>query len=141
VAHSCSGLLKVIQETSPQEPLQTLRLSRNTMELSMKNILISALSTAAFCALVAATPASAQETVTGAPRGTAPATIEGYGPSSAIVCNGSGECWHSVQRYDYPQGVQVDVHPFDWLWDEGQHFAWREHDGRGYWQNGEWVTF
>ena len=102
---------------------------------------ISALSTAAFCALVAATPASAQETVTGAPRGTAPATIEGYGPSSAIVCNGSGECWHSVKRYDYPQGVQIDVHPFDWLWDEGQHFAWREHDGRGYWQNGEWVTF
>jgi hypothetical protein len=111
------------------------------MEFSMKSSLLSAVSMAAFCAFAAATPVVAQETVTGAPRGTAPATIEGYGPSSAIVCNGSGECWHSVQRYDYPQGVQVDVHPFDWSWNDGQNYAWREHPGRGYWQNGEWQIF
>jgi hypothetical protein len=66
---------------------------------------------------------------------------QGYGPSSAIVCNGSGECWHSVQRYDYPQGVQVEVHPFDWSWNDGQNYAWREHPGPGYWQNGEWQIF
>jgi hypothetical protein len=107
----------------------------------MKTVLISALSTAAFFALTAATPASAQATVTGAPKGTAPVTIEGYGPSSAIVCNGSGECWHSVQRYDYPQEVQLQVHPYNWQWDDGQHYAWREHPGRGYWQNGEWQMF
>ncbi len=65
----------------------------------------------------------------------------GVGPSSAIVCNGSGECWHSVPRYDYPQGVQVEVHPFDWSWNDGQHYAWREHPGRGYWQNREWQIF
>lgn len=107
----------------------------------MKTILISALSTAAFFALTAAAPAFAQATVTGAPKGTAPVTIEGYGPSSAIVCNASGECWHSVQRYDYPQGVQVEVHPYDWQWNDGQNYTWREHQGRGYWMNGDWVVF
>jgi hypothetical protein len=101
------------------------------------------LSTAALCAFVASTPAFAQATVTGAPKGTAPVTIEGYGPSSAIVCNPAGECWHSVKRYDYPQGVQVEVHPYDWQWSEGQNYAWREQPspGRGYWLNGQWVGF
>jgi hypothetical protein len=107
----------------------------------MKTTMIWALSTAAFFALTAATPAFAQATVTGAPKGTAPVTIEGYGPSSAIVCNNSGECWHSVKRYDYPQGVQVEVHPYDWSWNDDQKYAWREHDGRGYWQNGQWQAF
>jgi hypothetical protein len=107
----------------------------------MKTISISVLSTAALCALAAATSASAQQTVTGAPRGTAPVTIEGYGPSSAIVCDGSGECWHSVQRYDYPQGARVEVHPYNWQWNDGQNYAWREHPGRGYWQNGQWQAF
>lgn len=109
----------------------------------MKTMLISALSTAALCAFAAATPASAQATVTGAPKGTAPVTIEGYGPSSAIVCNHAGECWHSVKRYDYPQGVQIDVHPFDWQWNDGQNYTWREAPGatRGYWMNGQWMVF
>ena len=43
----------------------------------MKTVLITALSTA-LCAFAAA-PAFAQATVTGAPPGTAPATVEGYG--------------------------------------------------------------
>jgi hypothetical protein len=107
----------------------------------MKNILMSALSTAAFLALSGATPAFAQATVTGAPKGTAPVTIEGYGPSSAIVCNHSGQCWHSVKKYDYPQSVQVEVHPFDWSWNDGQKYAWREHEGRGYWMNDQWQVF
>jgi hypothetical protein len=46
------------------------------MEFSMKT---SALSAAAICAFLAATPAFAQDTVTGAPAGTAPVTVEGYG--------------------------------------------------------------
>lgn len=107
----------------------------------MKNLLLSTLSTAAFCAFVSAIPAVGQETVTGAPAGTAPATVEGYGPSVAVVCNESGDCWHVQQQYDYPPNVHVQVHPNDWRWNEGQNFAWREHPGRGYWQAGEWTPF
>ena len=45
----------------------------------MKTILTSSLSAAAVCTFLAATPALAQDTVTGAPAGTAPVTVEGYG--------------------------------------------------------------
>jgi hypothetical protein len=44
----------------------------------MRTVLITAVSTAV-CAFVAATPAFAQATVTGAPPGSAPVTVEGYG--------------------------------------------------------------
>jgi len=107
----------------------------------MKNALLAALSMAALGAFVSATPASAQETVTGAPAGTAPVTVEGYGPSAMIVCNEFGDCWHVQQQYDYPPDVHVEVHPHDWRWNEGQHYVWREHPGRGYWQGREWVPF
>jgi hypothetical protein len=109
-------------------------------ESSMKTILIAALA-AGICGTMAATTAFAQETVTGAPKGTAPATIEGYGPSSVIVCNGAGYCWHAVQQYDYPASAQVEVHPYGWQWNDGDRFAWREHSGRGYWAGDEWQVF
>jgi hypothetical protein len=48
----------------------------------MKRLVLTFLSTAAVCAVVSAIPAAAQDTVTGAPRGTAPVTVEGYGNSS-----------------------------------------------------------
>jgi hypothetical protein len=48
----------------------------------MKRLVLTLLSMAAVCAVVFATPAAAQDTVTGAPRGTAPVTVEGYGNSS-----------------------------------------------------------
>jgi hypothetical protein len=48
----------------------------------MKRLVLPFLSTAAVCAVVSATPAAAQDTVTGAPRSTAPVTVEGYGNSS-----------------------------------------------------------
>ena len=108
----------------------------------MKGFLIAALSATAISALPTATAVLAQETVTGAPKGTAPATIEGYGPSSAIVCDHAGTtCWHSVQRYDYPPNANVVVHPYDWRGDSGGNFAWREHPGRGYWQGDQWQAF
>jgi opacity protein-like surface antigen len=107
----------------------------------MKYFLIAALSATAICGSAAMT-ASAQETVTGAPKGTAPATIEGYGPSSAIICDQAGTtCWHSVDRYDYPSGANVVVHPYDWRADNGANYAWREHPGRGYWHGNEWQQF
>jgi hypothetical protein len=109
--------------------------------IPMKGFLIAALSATTISALTAATPAFAQATVTGAPRGTAPVTIEGYGPSSAIVCDQAGTtCWHSVQRYDYPPNANVVVHPYDWQAD-GANLAWREHPGRGYWQGDQWQPF
>ena len=107
----------------------------------MKHFLITALTAGTICVTAAATTAIAQETVTGAPKGTAPATIEGYGPSSAIVCNAAGYCWHSLERYDYPQGAQVEVHPYDWRWNNGDRYVWREHTGRGYWRGSDWEQF
>jgi hypothetical protein len=71
-----------------------------------------------------------------------------YGPSSAIVCNGSGECWHSVQRYDYPQNVQVEVHPYNWphgggLWPRAGYpgVPWRRlpNGGWGGWARPGWY--
>ena len=46
----------------------------------MKRLLSSLLSKAAVCAFLSATPVVAQETITGAPRGTAPITAEPPGP-------------------------------------------------------------
>ena len=48
----------------------------------MKRLVLTFLSTAAVCAVISTIPAAAQDTVTGAPRGTAPVTVEGYGNSS-----------------------------------------------------------
>jgi hypothetical protein len=78
--------------------------------------------------------------VAGPPEGTAPVTTEGYGPSSVIVCNEAGYCWHSRERYDDPSGAQVVIHPHSWRWHEGDRFAWREHTGRRYWQGDEWQA-
>ena len=48
----------------------------------MKRVVLTFLSAAAVCAALSATPAAAQDTVTGAPVGEAPVTVEGYGSSS-----------------------------------------------------------
>ena len=107
----------------------------------MKHFLMAALSATAVCGFALATPAAAQETVTGAPRGTAPVTQEGYGPSSVVVCNEAGYCWHSRDRYEYPPSADVVVHPYNWRWHEGERYAWREHPGRGYWRGDQWEVF
>ena len=60
--------------------------------------------------------------------------------SAAIVCNDAGDCWHTHEAYTYPPGSHVVIHPNDWRWGPGEHFAWKEHEGRGYWQGGNWVT-
>ena len=107
----------------------------------MKRSYIAALSATAICAFAAATPAFAQQTVTGAPKGTAPVTVEGYGPSSVVACNPAGYCWHSQERYDYPPAAGVVIHPYGWNWASGDNYAWREHPGRGYWEGDEWQAF
>ncbi len=65
---------------------------------------------------------------------TAPASAE-------IVCNNEGACWHVHRPYPYHPEWGVVVHPNNWRWGPNEHYAWREHPGRGYWRNGVWVTF
>ncbi len=61
--------------------------------------------------------------------------------SAAIVCNAEGLCWHVAHPYAYAPGYRVVVHPNGWRWGPGEHYAWREHPGRGYWRGGVWVRF
>jgi hypothetical protein len=61
--------------------------------------------------------------------------------SAAIVCNREGECWHVRGHYAYKPEFGLVVHPNRWRWGTSEHFTWREHEGRGYWRNGVWVTF
>jgi hypothetical protein len=58
--------------------------------------------------------------------------------SAAIVCSGR-VCWHTQEAYEYPAGARVVVHPDDWRWGPREHYAWREHEGRGYWRGSRWV--
>jgi hypothetical protein len=63
-------------------------------------------------------------------------------PASAeIVCNRHGDCWHVRDRYDYRPEFGVVVHPDNWRWRGRDHYRWREHEGRGYWRNGIWLSF
>lgn len=55
----------------------------------MKRLVLTFVSTAAVCAVVSAAPAGAQNTVMGAPAGTAPVTIEGYGNSPGYNASSS----------------------------------------------------
>jgi hypothetical protein len=81
----------------------------------------------------------------------ATAAILGFGAASlmignasaAIVCDNGGNCWHVKDKYDYPPTAGVVVHEDNWKWDDHDHdrYRWREHDGRGYWRDGGWVTF
>ncbi|HKN29853.1 MAG TPA: hypothetical protein VJY34_19000 [Roseiarcus sp.] len=61
--------------------------------------------------------------------------------SARIVCNSDGDCWHTHGDYVYPQPIRLSVHPDNWRWGHGEHFVWKEHAGRGYWRDGNWVTF
>jgi hypothetical protein len=60
--------------------------------------------------------------------------------SAAVVCNRSGDCWHTTERYKYRPSFGITVHPDTWKW-SGTKYHWNEHSGRGYWRNGLWVTF
>jgi len=61
-------------------------------------------------------------------------------PASAyIACNRWGDCWHTSYR-DFRPHWGIRIHDDGWRW-RGAHYRWREHDGRGYWRNGVWITF
>jgi hypothetical protein len=61
--------------------------------------------------------------------------------SANVVCNRDGDCWHVHERYDYRPEFGLVVHNDDWRWRHHGRYHWREHDGRGYWRSGVWVTF
>ena len=61
--------------------------------------------------------------------------------SADVVCNSAGECWHTHDTYKYDPAFGVVVHPNDWKWGPADHYRWHEHEGRGYWRDGVWVTF
>jgi hypothetical protein len=79
--------------------------------------------------------------LTGALLGAAAIAITTTSASAWIVCNREGECWHTHDRYAYHDEFGVVVHPDGWHWRHRDHFTWREHEGRGYWHNGIWITF
>ena len=61
--------------------------------------------------------------------------------SARIVCNEDGDCWHVQDEYVYPPSVHLSIHPDNWRWKDNEHYAWKEHQGRGYWHGGEWRGF
>ena len=61
--------------------------------------------------------------------------------SARIVCNDDGDCWHVERDYVYPPSVRLSIHPDNWHWKDGEHYAWKEHSGRGYWCGGKWREF
>jgi hypothetical protein len=63
-----------------------------------------------------------------------------FGASAAIVCQGR-VCWHVHDMYDFPHEAGVVVHEDDWHWGPHERYAFREHEGRGYWRGGKWVTW
>jgi hypothetical protein len=68
-------------------------------------------------------------------------TMTAANASAHIVCNADGDCWHTKTTYEYRPEFGVTIHPDNWKWKEGEHHAWREHEGRGYWHGGEWKDF
>lgn len=68
-------------------------------------------------------------------------TMSATTASAAVACNREGQCWHVRHAYNYRPEYGVVVHRDNWRWGPHDHYAWREHTGRGYWRDGHWVRF
>ncbi len=73
--------------------------------------------------------------------GAATVALTATSASAYIVCNRFGECWHVHNNYVYRPEFGLVIHPDNWRWRSHEHYVWREHEGRGYWRNGIWITF
>jgi len=62
----------------------------------------------------------------------------GVSASGGIVCSGN-VCWHTTERYDYPADARVTIHEPAWTPAPG--ITFREHTGRGYWRDDNWVEW
>jgi hypothetical protein len=109
-------------ETEAKQLPRVGDLSRDQlMEFSMKNVLTSALPAAAVCAFLAAAPAFAQDTVTGAPAGTAPATVEGYGYAPGQP----GFGLNGTYEYGYPNAYGYGYAPgYGYGYAPGYNYGW-----------------
>jgi len=64
------------------------------------------------------------------------------GADARTVCNRDGDCWHESSRYAYPATVGFRFHNDSWHRNHHDHYNWRDnHDGRGYYRQGVWVSF
>jgi hypothetical protein len=66
--------------------------------------------------------------------------------SARTVCNSDGDCWHESSQYTYPSTVGAHYYGDDYRTthpdSDTNHYTWRDnHDGRGYYRQGVWVTF
>jgi hypothetical protein len=63
--------------------------------------------------------------------------------SARMVCNTSGDCWHTDTSYNYPERG-YSRHNDDWYfhqtWNNDRHYR-DPHDGRGYYKSGVWIGF
>jgi hypothetical protein len=63
--------------------------------------------------------------------------------SARMVCNSSGDCWHTERTYSYP-GTGYVSHKDDWYfhqqWNDQRHYR-DYHEGRGYYKSGVWIGF
>jgi hypothetical protein len=78
------------------------------------------------------------KTLFGAAVGAGVLAVSVLNASAAIVCSGN-VCWHAREAYTYPAQARVVVHPDEWRWGARERFAWREHEGRGYWRGERWI--
>jgi hypothetical protein len=67
-------------------------------------------------------------------------TVSAVSASAAVVCSDRA-CWHTTERHEYPAHARVVVHEDNWKWGRHEHYRWREHEGRGYWNGSHWTTW
>lgn len=60
--------------------------------------------------------------------------------SASVVCNDEGDCWHSMGNVEYKPELKLHVHPDTWKFADKDNYKWREHEGRGYWKGGVWIS-
>ncbi len=70
--------------------------------------------------------------------GTAALAITAATASADVACSGN-VCWHVKERHTYPREGRVVIHRDTWK--PGPRIEFREHEGRGYWRDGNWVDF
>ena len=78
----------------------------------------------------------------------------GGAASARTVCNSDGECWHESTQYEYPVTLGFRFYGDDYRTTHREyerinesdhardHYIWRaDHEGRGYYRDGVWITF
>jgi hypothetical protein len=46
-----------------------------------------------------------------------------------------------TKSYDYPPDARVVADPDNWRWKSDEQFSWKEHEGCGYWHDGDCRPF